>query len=346
MKALFWKMDYDAWDVGTVDLPLEQEAAYLRLCNQMYRAKGPIPNSTKLLQALFRCGHTRARALADALISAGKIEVREDGLLSNPRVMSELSERGALSAIRASVGSEGGRKSRPQADQSSTTGRPNPDQPPTKGRAKPDQLPTNDRPTADNPLKYNRSSEANASGMFHREEKRRGEQSSPAGAPAHEGPLPEGAELEAVLRRASGLEGDPNPGLMVLGPIHALIDEGFDLQRHILPVLRELAARGVRWKTWQYVVERVRDKNTAPPRPRIQSGGGPVAVVSSDPKAYLDGLSDDRWRAYVRRWKSMGGTWDLNRRTPAPDRPGTAVPVHILAEFGLTPAADAAQVAA
>ncbi len=59
MRGEFYKMDFEAWDEGTVDLPLELEAAYLRLCHQMYRTGGAIPNSLKLLQGLFRCGHTR-----------------------------------------------------------------------------------------------------------------------------------------------------------------------------------------------------------------------------------------------------------------------------------------------
>lgn len=111
MKGEFYKMDFEAWDEGTIDLSLEQEAAYLRLCHQMYRRHGPIPNSKRLLCVIFRCGHVKAAALLNALIKAGKILVTEDGLLTNERVGKELLNREYVSSKRRVAGHKGGTNS-------------------------------------------------------------------------------------------------------------------------------------------------------------------------------------------------------------------------------------------
>lgn len=111
MKGEFYKMDYEAWDEGTIELSLEQEAAYLRLCHQMYRRRGPIPNSKRLLCVIFRCGHTKAAALLNALVQAGKIAITEDGMLSNQRVSKELAEREQVATKRRAAGHQGGTNS-------------------------------------------------------------------------------------------------------------------------------------------------------------------------------------------------------------------------------------------
>ena len=81
MKGEFYKMEYDAWDEGTIDLSLEEEAAYLRLCHQMHRRNGLIPNSEKLLMALWRCPQNKARTLLNRLVAADKIVETTDGYL-------------------------------------------------------------------------------------------------------------------------------------------------------------------------------------------------------------------------------------------------------------------------
>lgn len=88
----------------------------------------------------------------------------------------------------------------------------------------------------------------------------RSQKAGQAQARAREGPLDD-VELERLLREASGLENDPSPGLLVLGPIHDLLGEGFDLHRHVLPVLRALRKRRKPWRSWRYVVDAVRDEN-------------------------------------------------------------------------------------
>ena len=111
MKGEYYKMEYDAWDEGTVELSLEQEAAYLRLCHQMYRRGGEIPNSTKLLCSLFRSHHRKATALLRALIEAGKIVVTERGTLANQKVAKVLDNRAITSDSRSITGRLGGERS-------------------------------------------------------------------------------------------------------------------------------------------------------------------------------------------------------------------------------------------
>ena len=109
MKTEFYKMEYEAWDEGTDLLSLEQEAAYLRLCHQMYRRRGPIPNNPVLLSRLWRCHPNRARKLLDDLIQAGKVTVSPEGL-TNTRVTRELDARETGRTRKVDAGQTGGRR--------------------------------------------------------------------------------------------------------------------------------------------------------------------------------------------------------------------------------------------
>jgi uncharacterized protein YdaU (DUF1376 family) len=104
----FYKMDPAAWDFGTADLGLEEEAAYLRIVNAIHKHDGPVPNIDRVLAGMFRCSTRKARALVQALIDAGKITV-EDGKLWNFRARSELVQRQFASISSAERGAKGGR---------------------------------------------------------------------------------------------------------------------------------------------------------------------------------------------------------------------------------------------
>lgn len=65
--------------------------------------------------------------------------------------------------------------------------------------------------------------------------------------------------LEASLREAAGWQQEPAPGLFVTGPIEALIANGADLERDVLPVIRGLAPRVRRPSTWNYFVGAIQD---------------------------------------------------------------------------------------
>lgn len=107
----FYAMEYDAWDEGTVGLTLEEEAAFLRICHQIYRRQQPIPNSNKLLCALWRCHPNKAKALLQRLIIEGKITINEDGRLTNDRTAKEIHVRETLRTRRAHAGHTGGIRS-------------------------------------------------------------------------------------------------------------------------------------------------------------------------------------------------------------------------------------------
>lgn len=330
MKAEFYKMDYDAWDVGTVDLTLEQEAAYLRLCNQMYRTKGPIPFSTRLLQGLFRCGHARAKALAEKLIAAGKIHVTTEGLLSNERVLTELSERDALSNKRRVAAGGSALTSQRDSDPSPTRPRPTSDQTPSKGGPDHDPSPTRPRPSPAKSLISNDGVEAIASEKSPRGEERR-EENTPV--------VPKGTDdgferfrsaypkrnvafptSQARKRYDLALKRGATPGEIEAGA-RAYAAE----QARIGKAGTEFVKTADVWLNQ----ERWKDHSHPPAQSR--------ASLSDAEGAYLAGLPDIRWRTAIEHWKRTAGAWDLTRHTPPPDDPRTKVPQRFLDEYGIKP---------
>lgn len=104
----FYKMDPAAWDFGTAELSLEEEAAYLRIVNAIHKHRGPVPNNDRVLAGLFRSSTRKARSLVDALMQAGKVTI-EDGKIWNDRARSDLVHRGFTSISRVESGAKGGR---------------------------------------------------------------------------------------------------------------------------------------------------------------------------------------------------------------------------------------------
>ncbi|MCE4223424.1 YdaU family protein [Methylobacterium sp. C25] len=107
MPGEFYKMDFEAWDEGTDELTLEQEAAYLRLCHQLYRRKAAIPSAATTLARIWRCHPNKARKLLVDLVEAGKV-VERDGHLTNTRVTRELDARETRRTQQADAGHIGG----------------------------------------------------------------------------------------------------------------------------------------------------------------------------------------------------------------------------------------------
>jgi uncharacterized protein YdaU (DUF1376 family) len=104
----FYKMDPGAWDYGTANLSLEEEAAYLRIVNATHKHRQPVPDNDRILAGMFRCSTRRARALLNALIAAGKVRI-EEGQIINDRAVLDLVQRGFVSISRAESGAKGGR---------------------------------------------------------------------------------------------------------------------------------------------------------------------------------------------------------------------------------------------
>jgi len=101
-------MDPGAWDHGTANLSLEEEAAYLRIVNAIHKNKSPVPNNVRVWAGLFRCSTRKAKALLDALVAAGKVQITDAGVV-NERAISDLVHRGFVSVSRAESGAKGGR---------------------------------------------------------------------------------------------------------------------------------------------------------------------------------------------------------------------------------------------
>ena len=100
----FYKMHPVDWNLGTDDLSLELEAAYLRICNAIYIAEQPIPNNPRVLGGLFRCSSGKAKRLLNELIEAEKVAV-EGGKIINKRAMNELKTRRKRNVDEQSVAS-------------------------------------------------------------------------------------------------------------------------------------------------------------------------------------------------------------------------------------------------
>lgn len=330
MKGEFYKMDFRAWNMGTVDLTLEQEAAYLRLCHAMYDVGGPVPNTSRFLMSIFRCGNVKANALVQHLIEAGKVAVTRDGKLFNHRVSEELADRERVSAARRIAGEKGGSATREKGEWKSSDGRVNAEWCPSDPRVTPEWCPSDGRVDASKPLKSNDLFEANASAPESREEKRREETpKAPKGAGEPEGFLEFRAAypkrstafpttparkrwLEARKRGAKSKE--------IIAGAKGYAAE----QTRIGKVGTEFVQSADVWLNKQ----RWHDYLDAASAPATAGGanGDLLATISSD-----------RWRNEIRNWQSRGGHWPLGRLTPPPDHPNTKVPRAILAEFGLAP---------
>ncbi len=110
MKGEFYKMYYENWDEGTECLTLEQEGAFLRLCNLMYRRQVSVmvPHMP-VLAGIWRCRPEKAKRLLRDLVGAQKIgQDTSTGTISNERVARELEARGIQSAAKAKAGHKGG----------------------------------------------------------------------------------------------------------------------------------------------------------------------------------------------------------------------------------------------
>ena len=87
--ASFYRMDPVLWDHRTADLSLEEEAAFLRICNAIYRSERGCPTNDRVLAGMFRTSTRKARALVARLIDAGKVFLR-DGYLWNEKAEREI----------------------------------------------------------------------------------------------------------------------------------------------------------------------------------------------------------------------------------------------------------------
>lgn len=105
------------------------------------------------------------------------------------------------------------------------------------------------------------------------------------------------ATLESKLREAAGWQSEPHPGLFVTGPIEALIANGADLDRDVLPVIRGRAKGVRRPSSWAYFTGPIQDAVAN----RVAAGTGPplrsVNGGKTEPKQTLEQLmAETGWK--------------------------------------------------
>lgn len=103
----FYRMEPLHWDRGTDNLTLEQEAAYLRICNAIYAADQPIAENYRALAGMWRCNERKAKRLLAELLAAGKVYV-EAGWIKNDKALKDVSTRLELRVKRQLAGRSGG----------------------------------------------------------------------------------------------------------------------------------------------------------------------------------------------------------------------------------------------
>ena len=79
----------DDWLAGTLELTLEEEGAYIRICALIYSKGQAIPGNDRWLAGMCRVSTRKWRSLRDSLITKGKITI-EDGLIRQKRCEFEL----------------------------------------------------------------------------------------------------------------------------------------------------------------------------------------------------------------------------------------------------------------
>lgn len=107
--------------------------------------------------------------------------------------------------------------------------------------------------------------------------------------------------------------------------IRRWLDAGYDLERHILPVLREVVAKskGRQIGHLRYFDAAIAERFAEPP----MTPAGRAAALAPDPRAPA---SDTKARARLEAWAK--GQWPRDQWGPTPDEPGCLIPAHILAE--------------
>ncbi len=110
-------------------------------------------------------------------------------------------------------------------------------------------------------------------------------------------------EIEALLLQAAG---GRHPSSMDISPILALIEEGYDLDLHILPGIRE-AADGAREaiSSWRYFIPAIKRRKT---KAALVSDGQGISL----PVQWICG-NDPRYDSLAAQWAA-----EKKQRRPAP----------------------------
>lgn len=111
-------------------------------------------------------------------------------------------------------------------------------------------------------------------------------------------------DIERKCRKAAGLVESPAPGLLDLSPIFFWLDSGYQLERHILPVLRAKAAKTkTEVHSWRFFDGALRD---------ALQRDKPATAEPAKPIRYRVEQSGERWYVEVgspeyRAWREQTG---------------------------------------
>jgi len=146
--------------------------------------------------------------------------------------------------------------------------------------------------------------------------------------------------LEHRLREAAGLLSNPSPSLRIIGPISDLVEEGYDLDRHILPVLRAKAAAKKFGRSWGFYTEAIREarqKTGAVPFQPVPSGSASTdpRMIEGHPKELIFDLTC----GFAMPLRNLASALKMLRErdfwaapSPRPGQPGCRIPDEFLPE--------------
>lgn len=275
----FYVSDYLS-DTG--HLNTEQHGAYLLLLMTMWRAGGVLPNDPIKLARFAKLPQARWDRMASVILDFFS-EV--EGGITQKRLARELENVRLLSKMRSNAGSFGGiakslkNKEAPVANAMHL---------PNKTEANAKQV---------NGYLRGRESQTQTLEVIPPYPPQGGIQqlqsdgASPPRIGAREEPAQQqkvfdhgsANDLERRLRDAAGYGASPAPGLLVTGPIETLLDEGFDLEREILPAI---AARAKTMNgaagSWKYFVGAIRQYRETLRRASAQGASSSATARSAE----------------------------------------------------------------
>jgi len=288
---------------GVVGLDAQEIGVYTVVLMMIYDRGGPVACDYKRLG--LRCGlrPTSVQKVVERLIEYGKLHLDPHGRLTNSRAEKEVKSREKLAENSRKNGTRGGRK--PAQRLNEINGARNPAGFIQATHAEPDTR--NQKPEARS-LRYGRE----ATGL----------------GPGHAGGLSD-LDLQAKLlaQLPPGIDW-PLRNANDLTPIRECLERGADLEKHVLPVVREEAARthaaGRALRSWKVF------------QPHILSKLNDPVVLPQAAAPAAQELPDHIWRGFVADWmRSRHWPPCIQSKSQPPDSPRTRVPAHILAEFNI-----------
>jgi uncharacterized protein YdaU (DUF1376 family) len=289
----------DAYLADTTHLSTEEHGAYCLLLIAMWRAGGRLSADPAFLQRVARVSPKRWPRLWSVV---GTFFLTDGDYIVQKRLREVYRTASARKEMSRANGKRGGRpggvpKPLKLLDVDKPTGfaRDNLTESESKPRRK---LSTSHEPTSHEPVAAAAATDSSKPRAHERAEIER---------------------IENLLREAAGLENDPSPGLLVIGPILGLIDSGYDLEADILPAIRAVRKRGNKGRSWNYYVQAIVDAKGD--RSRASSNG---AATPSEPAEVV-------WRRKYQCWvrtKSWPATWG-----PPPDSAGCEIPDELISRW-------------